>query len=441
MKKTVGMVSLGCSKNRIDSEVMLGMLKQAGYTIVSNPAKAEIIIVNTCGFITPAKEEAIDTIFDMAEYKERGTCKLLVVTGCLVQRYGEELRDEIPEIDLLMGVSSYMNFIPALEKALKGERQLLTERCDKFFDAPRILTTPPYTAYVKLSDGCDNKCTYCAIPIIRGSYASRPFDDIVDECRRLTENGVSELTLIAQDTSRYGNDFEEKRLLLPKLLHTVHGLDGLHWLRVLYCYPDTVNDELLDAIGYLPKACRYLDLPLQHVNDDVLRRMNRRGSQALIRKLIKRCRERDITIRTTMMVGFPGETEAEFEELLAFMEEAKFDRLGAFAFSAEEGTVAAEMPDQIDEDVKQDRLDRLMSLQQGISLASCQKRIGETCEVLVEGYRKGKYIGRSKLEAPEVDGKIQFTAQKNYKPGEYAHVEITSATEYDLCGEAVIPKW
>ena len=327
--KTIGLVSLGCSKNRVDSEVMLGMLSQAGYAIVADPRKAEIIIVNTCGFILSAKEESIDTILEMAEYKKSGQ---------------------------------------------------------------RVLTTPPYSAYVKLSDGCSNRCTYCAIPLIRGPYHSRPFDDIVNECRTLTENGVTELTLIAQDTSRYGNDFPEGKLLLPQLLHT---------------------------------------------EDRVLRSMNRRGSQALIRKLIRRCRERDILIRTTLMVGFPGETDAEYEAMLDFMREARFDRLGAFAYSPEEGTVAAEMPDQIDEEIKQERLDRLMLLQQEISAESCAKRVGETAEVLVEGFRRGKYYGRSRLEAPEIDGKVLFTSQKKLRPGEYVNVHITSSSEYDLTGEAV----
>lgn len=435
--KTIGLVSLGCSKNRVDSEVMLGMLKQAGYSIVSNPREAEIIIVNTCGFIVSAKEESIDAIFEMAEYKKSGRCQMLVVTGCLVQRYGEDLRAEIPEIDLLMGVASYEGLLAAIEEADKGKRPLLTGEGNRFFCAPRVLTTPSYSAYVKLSDGCSNRCTYCAIPLIRGPYHSRPFDDIVNECRSLSENGVSEITLIAQDTSRYGNDFPEGKLLLPQLLHTLQGMDSLHWMRVLYCYPDTVTDELLDAIAYLPKACRYLDLPLQHTEDRMLALMNRRGSQALIRKLIKRCRERDILIRTTLMVGFPGESEAEYEAMLEFMQEARFDRLGAFAYSPEEGTVAAEMDDQLPEEIKQERLDRLMLLQQEISAESCARRVNETCEVLVEGYRRGRYYGRSRLEAPEIDGKVLFTSQKKLKPGEYVHVHVTSSSEYDLIGEAV----
>jgi len=435
--KTVGMISLGCSKNRVDSEMMLGMLREAGYRIVARPAEAEIIIVNTCGFILSAKEESIDTILEMAEYKKTGRCRLLVVTGCLAQRYADDLLGGIPEIDLLMGVSSYENLIGAIDSALQGSRPALTGEGNRFICGPRVLTTPAYSAYVKISDGCSNRCTYCAIPLIRGGYRSRPFDEIVAECRTLAGGGVTELTLIAQDTSRYGNDFPEGTLLLPRLLRAIHGLDALRWLRVLYCYPDTVNEELLDAIATLPKACRYLDLPLQHVNDRMLRRMNRRGSQALIRRLVKDCRDRDIVMRTTLMVGFPGESEAEYEEMLAFMEEAQFDRLGAFAFSPEEGTPAAGMPDQIDEDVKQERLDRLMLAQQAISARLMKRRIGETGEVLVEGFRRGRYYGRSRLEAPEIDGKVLFSAQKKLTPGDYVPVRITDASEYDLIGEAV----
>ena len=435
--KTIGLVSLGCSKNRVDSEVMLGMLSQAGYAIVSDPRKAEIIIVNTCGFILSAKEESIDTILEMAEYKKSGKCRMLIVTGCLVQRYGEELRAEIPEIDLLMGVASYEKLLAAIQEADKGTHPLLTGEGNRFFCAPRVLTTPSYSAYVKLSDGCSNRCTYCAIPLIRGPYHSRPFDDIVNECRNLTENGVTELTLIAQDTSRYGNDFPEGKLLLPQLLHTLQGMDRLHWMRVLYCYPDTVTDELLDAMAYLPKACRYLDLPLQHTEDRVLKRMNRRGSQALIRKLIKRCRERDILIRTTLMVGFPGETDEDFDELMDFVKQTKFDRMGAFMFCPEDGTRAAEMPNQIPEEVKQERYDRLMTLQHGVSLAQNKARVGTTCRVLVEKKRGSRYVGRSEYEAPETDGSIFFGSDEPCEIGSFVNVKITGAKAYDLMGERV----
>ena len=435
--KTVGLVSLGCSKNRVDSEMLLGQLRERGYQIVDDPKEAEIIIVNTCGFIQSAKEESIDTLLEMAEYKQTGRLKLLLATGCLAQRYGEELREALGEADGFMGVADYKRIFEVIEQAQRGERPIAIGEGDRFYKSDRVLTTPPYSAYVKISDGCDNRCTYCAIPLIRGKYRSRPYDDIVEECRDLAKKGVTEVTLIAQDTSRYGSDFEGKPLLLKNLLADVSAIEGIHWVRVLYCYPDTVNDELLDAIASLPKCAKYLDLPLQHINDRLLKAMNRRGDSQMIKRLLSGCRQRGIIVRTTMIVGFPGETEEEFEELLDFVKETRFDRLGAFAYSPEENTPAAAMPDQIDEAVKQERLDRLMTLQQEISAKVMQARVGETCEVLVEGFRHGRYYGRSLMEAPEVDGKVLFTSQKKLRPGEYVTVHITGASEYDLNGEAV----
>ncbi|MDY2793552.1 MAG: 30S ribosomal protein S12 methylthiotransferase RimO [Eubacteriales bacterium] len=435
--KTVGLVSLGCSKNRVDSEMLLGQLRERGYQIVDDPKEAEIIIVNTCGFIQSAKEESIDTLLEMAEYKQTGRLKLLLATGCLAQRYGEELREALGEADGFMGVADYKRIFEVIDEAQKGERPLAIGEGDRFYKSDRVLTTPPYSAYVKISDGCDNRCTYCAIPLIRGRYRSRPYDDIVEECRDLAKKGVTEVTLIAQDTSRYGSDFEGKPLLLKNLLADVSAIEGIHWVRVLYCYPDTVNDELLDAIASLPKCAKYLDLPLQHINDRLLKAMNRRGDSQMIKRLLAGCRQRGIIVRTTMIVGFPGETEEEFEELLDFVKETRFDRLGAFAYSPEENTPAAAMPEQIDEAVKQERLDRLMTLQQQISAEVMQARVGETCEVLVEGFRHGRYYGRSLMEAPEVDGKVLFTSQKKLRPGEYVTVHITGASEYDLNGEAV----
>ena len=435
--KTVGLVSLGCSKNRVDSEMLLGQLRERGYQIVDDPKEAEIIIVNTCGFIQSAKEESIDTLLEMAEYKQTGRLKLLLATGCLAQRYGEELREALGEADGFMGVADYKRIFEVIDEAQRGERPLAIGEGDRFYKSDRVLTTPPYSAYVKISDGCDNRCTYCAIPLIRGRYRSRPYDDIVEECRDLAKKGVTEVTLIAQDTSRYGSDFEGKPLLLKNLLADVSAIEGIHWVRVLYCYPDTVNDELLDAIASLPKCAKYLDLPLQHINDRLLKAMNRRGDSQMIKRLLAGCRQRGIIVRTTMIVGFPGETEEEFEELLDFVKETRFDRLGAFAYSPEENTPAAAMPEQIDEAVKQERLDRLMTLQQQISAEVMQARVGETCEVLVEGFRHGRYYGRSLMEAPEVDGKVLFTSQKKLRPGEYVTVHITGASEYDLNGEAV----
>ncbi|MEG2859047.1 MAG: 30S ribosomal protein S12 methylthiotransferase RimO [Clostridia bacterium] len=434
--KTVGVVSLGCSKNRVDSEVLLGLLKARGIVPVSDPAQAELIVVNTCGFIEPAKEESIETIFEMAAYKKRGKCKLLLVTGCLTQRYPEALKAEMPEVDGFLGVAAYPRVMEAIEAACQGDRPLMVGECARFFESERVLTTPPYSAYVKISDGCDNRCAYCAIPLIRGAYHSRPYADILRECRALSDAGASELTLIAQDTSRYGNDFAEKKLLLPELLTQMNEMANLHWARVLYCYPDTVDEHLLDTIARLPKVCKYLDLPLQHFDGALLQKMNRRGSPALIRKLIEACRQRDILVRTTMIVGFPGESDAQFEALLDFVREARFARLGAFTYSPEEGTPACTMPDQIPEAVKQARLDQLMLLQQGISLETNEARVGTTCETLVEGFEEGHYVGRTALEAPEVDGSVLFTAKDALKPGQYVQVRLTGADAYDLKGVA-----
>ena len=433
--KKVGMVSLGCAKNRVDSEVILGTLKEAGYEIVSDPAEAEIIFVNTCGFIEPAKEESIEAIFEMAKYKEKGRLKKLFVTGCLAQRYIDDLYREMPEVDGFMGVADYTRLLEMMQEAEAGGRPRYVCDGERFFHAERVLTTPAYSAYVKISDGCDNRCSYCAIPLIRGPYHSRPFDSIVEECRELAARGVTEITLIAQDTSRYGNDFPGGKLLLPELLEAVSAIEGVHWVRVLYCYPDTTDDRLLDAIATLPKVAPYVDLPLQHIDGPRLKRMNRRGSPEWIKSRISACKERGLTTRTTMIVGFPGETEEAFHELLQFVKEARFDRLGAFTYSPEEGTPGAAMPDQIAEEVKQRRLDELMTLQQGISLEENTARVGEICEVLCEGEEDGAFVGRSIREAPESDGVIRFTAAREVAPGEYLNVKITKADAYDLFGE------
>lgn len=434
---TVGLVSLGCAKNLVDSENLLGMLRDRGYTIVADPAEAEIIFVNTCGFIESAKQESIDTIFEMARYKQTGRLKKLFVTGCLVQRYPEALSEEIPEVDGFMGVADYARLYDMLDEADAGSRPMYMEDGDRFFNCGRVLTTAPFSAYVKISDGCNNRCSYCAIPLIRGNYASRPFDDIVDECRRLAGEGVTELTLIAQDTSRYGCDIGDGHYLLPELLREVSNIDGVHWVRVLYCYPDSTDDRLLDEIANNPKVAPYLDLPLQHINDDLLRAMNRRGSKAWIQSRIAECKKRGITLRTTMIVGFPGETEEQFEELCSFVKEARFDRLGAFTYSPEEGTKAAVMDHQIDEEVKLRRLDQLMLLQQAVSMELMEQRIGTTCEVLVEGQDEYGWYGRSIHEAPESDGCIHLISEKELVPGEYIQVRIVDCDAYDLTAEVL----
>lgn len=426
----IGLISLGCAKNTVDSESMLGMLRDRGYEIVNDPESADILFVNTCGFIQSAKEESIDAILDMARYGRK-----LIVTGCLAQRYPEALMSEIPEIDGILGVAQYGRLFEALEAIEAGKRPCFVGEGEQFIECPRVLTTPGYSAYVKISDGCDNRCTYCAIPLIRGTYRSRPFDEIVRECERLAAGGVTELTLIAQDTSRYGCDIGDGRLLLPELLEAVSAIEGIHWVRVLYCYPDTTDDRLLDAMERLPKVAPYLDLPLQHIDDDLLRRMNRRGSSEWIRSRIAACHARGFTVRTTMIVGFPGETEAQFQSLMDFVKSARFDRLGAFTYSPEEGTPAADMPGHLDEAVKRERLDQLMMLQQGISMEINEARIGEVCEVLVDGFdaEAGRYYGRSLREAPESDGCIWLDAD-GLTPGEYVTVKITGADAYDLEG-------
>ena len=437
--RKIGMVSLGCAKNRVDSENMLGMLRQKGFEIVSDPAEADVLFVNTCGFIESAKEESIDAIFEMAQYKKTGRAQRLYVTGCLAQRYPDALMSEIPEIDGILGVAEYSRLFEMMDAGDAGMKPCYTLNGARFLNTPRVLTTPGYSAYVKISDGCDNRCTYCAIPLIRGGYSSRPFDDIVSECERLAADGVTEITLIAQDTSRYGCDFGDGHFMLPELLEAVSAIEGVHWVRVLYCYPDSTEDRLLDTIQRLPKVAPYLDLPLQHIDDELLKRMNRRGSADWIKSRLAECRKRGIILRTTMIVGFPGETDEQFQTLLNFVKEARFDRLGAFTYSAEEGTAAARMPDQIDEDVKQQRLDQLMMLQQSISMEINQARIGTECEVLVDGFdeEEGRFYGRSLMEAPESDGCIWLEADRELTPGEYVNVKITGADAYDLEGEVI----
>ena len=430
-KLKIGMISLGCAKNRVDSENLLGRLRDAGHEFVDDPAEADAIFVNTCGFIEPAKQESIEAILEMAAARKEGA--KLLVTGCLAQRYADTLLEEIPEIDGLMGVADYDRALEILES---NERICALGGQERFPVCGRVLTTPPFEAYVKISDGCDNRCAYCAIPLIRGNYFDRPYEDIVAECESLAEQGVTEITLIAQDTSRYGTQLYGKKRL-GELLKRVAQIEKIHWVRALYCYPDTTDDDLLDVIAHTEKVCSYLDLPLQHINNRLLKVMNRRGSKEWIRSRIAECRKRGITLRTTMIVGFPGETEEEFTELMEFVKEARFDRLGAFAYSVEEDTAAADMEGQIPEEVKLRRLDQLMSLQQGISMELNEARVGEETEVLCEGFEEGYWFGRGEKEAPEGDGVIRFTSDRDIVPGEYVRVRLTGAEAYDLYGEEI----
>jgi len=437
---SVGMISLGCNKNRVDSETALGLLAEHGYVFTGDPAEADILMVNTCGFIESAKEESIDAIFELAEYKKTGRCRLLIVTGCLAQRYEGALLEEIPEIDLLMGVNQYAELPAAIEKALARQGAPLSYCQDdySYYAHDRVLTTPSYSAYTRIGEGCSNRCTFCAIPLIRGPYRSRPMQDVLDEIEALAKQGVKEHILVAQDTTRFGTDRQEHSEL-PELLEKAAAIPGVEWLRVLYCYPDETDERLLDVIANTPNICKYLDLPIQHVNDTVLRRMHRRGDKADILRCIRGARERGLTLRTSIIVGFPGETEEQFEELLSVLKEAEFDRLGAFTYSPEEDTPAARLPDQIPEEIKQERLDRLMRMQQEISLKRNQARVGTVEKVLVTGMNEeGLLMGRSHREAPETDGEILFTLPEGTvfpNPGTFVNVRITQADTYDLIGE------
>ncbi len=430
----VGVVSLGCAKNRVDTELMLGILTQNGYTVTQNETEADVLIVNTCGFINPAKEESIDTLLSLAEYKKSGRLKLLVATGCLVQRYEKDLLEELPEVDLLLGVNQYERLPEAIAEALQGKRASYCQDDYHILSGERVLTTPPYMAYIRIADGCDNRCAYCAIPLIRGGFRSRPMEDVLSEIRALSQNGVREHVLVAQDTSRFGMDTHE-RSLLPDLLDQAARIDGVTWLRVLYCYPDEVDEHLLKVMAAHPNICRYIDLPLQHADPEVLRLMNRRGDMDKVRAFLHKAREMGFTLRTTMIVGFPGETEKQFEALLDFVREIRFDRLGAFAYSIEDDTPAAIMKDQVPETVKQERLDRLMTLQQQISLERNQLRIGQTELMLVESVRDdGVAIARSAAEAPDSDGLIYLSGAEHVYPGDFVTGHITSAESYDLAG-------
>lgn len=436
---TVGVISLGCCKNTVDTELMLGILKNAGYQLTANEQEADILIVNTCGFIDPAKQESIDTIFSLAEYKETGNCKLLIATGCLVQRYEETLREEMPEVDIFLGVSQYEQLPRAIEEALAGKRPSYCAPNQQILQGDRVLTTPPYTAYIRIADGCDNRCTYCAIPLIRGGFRSRDIEDVLEEIRTLAAQGVREHVLVAQDTSRFGID-RVGYSQLPELLTRAADIPGVEWLRVLYTYPDEVDDKLLEAMASKPNISKYLDLPLQHADPDMLRRMNRRGDIESTRALLKKAREMGFVLRTTFITGFPGETDEQFERLMDFVTDIEFDRLGAFTFSPEDDTPAAEMPDQIDEEIKEARLDRLMRAQQAISLKRNELRLETVEKVLIESVQYDEAngepygVGRSIQEAPDTDGEIRVIGADENDIGEFITVRIVEADVYDLTG-------
>ena len=435
----IGMVSLGCPKNQTDAEIMLGILSQKGNEIVSDPKDAEVIIVNTCGFIDPAKQESIDTILEMAEYKKSGKCRLLIASGCLAERYHDDIKKELPEVDAVVGAGDFDKVAEVIDEAQSGKNICLYghQNCDIPENLPRLLSTPFYTAYLKIADGCDNNCTYCAIPMIRGHFRSRKPEDIVKEAEELAANGVKELILIAQDTTRYGTDLFGKPSL-DMLLEKLCKIDGIHWIRVHYYYTEAITESLIDVMAQNDKICSYIDMPIQHINNDILRRMARRTNREEIISRIKMIREKmpDAAIRTSIITGFPGETEEQFEELYEFAGDIKFDRMGVFAYSQEEGTPAANFDGQVDDSVKLERRDRLMSLQQKISLEKNKSKIGTVTEVLCEGYDEDNYmyVGRSYADSIDVDGKVYFAAEDEVETGTFVKVEILDADEYDLTG-------
>lgn len=438
-----GFVSLGCSKNLVDTEMMLGILREHGIELTPEPAEADILIVNTCAFIESAKEESITTILNMAEYKESGRCRSLIVAGCLGQRYGQELLDDMPEADAIIGTGAWNRIMEAVEESLKGHRVVIVGEDKLLYDehTPRITTTPAYTAYVKIAEGCNNRCAFCAIPYIRGAYRSRPIEDIRDEVANLAARGVKEIILIAQDTTEYGRDLYGEPQL-AKLLRTLCTVEGVHWIRTLYSYPTYFSDELIETIASEPKLVKYVDLPMQHAHDEVLRRMHRPDTQASMRALIEKLRTRipGVTIRSTFIVGFPGETDAQYQTLRNFLEEMRLDKVGVFTYSREEGTPAYDMPNQVPEDVMQERYHDLMSLQCKISEELNHELEGKELEVLVEGRDEEQAniaVGRSYREAPDVDGQVYIEGDTDSQIGDLVRVRVLQGFTYDVVGERV----
>ena len=438
----VGFISLGCSKNLVDTEVMLYKLHSAGFEITPNEEEAEIIVVNTCGFIESAKRESIDNILDAAELKKWGKCRHIIATGCLVERYREEIFEEMPEVEALVGVGSLEDIAEACQAVMRGERySSFKDKEAMTLGGDRIVTTEPHTAYLKIAEGCDNRCTYCAIPLIRGKLRSRSVEDIVAEAKDLESMGVKEINLIAQDTTRYGLDLYGE-YSLARLVRALTKETNIPWIRLLYCYPDKITDELIEELKSNDRLLKYMDIPIQHISDSILLRMNRHGDGKTIREAVKRLRDSvpGIVLRTTAMVGFPGETEEDFAELCEFIKETRFERFGAFTFSPEEGTAAAEMDCQIDEQTKQDRYDILMQTQ----LTACEdmgeEKIGSTVKVLCDGFDTVAeiYYGRSYADAPDVDGRVYFKSPRKISPGAFVDVKITEALDYDLVGEVLV---
>lgn len=442
MATRIAMVSLGCSKNQVDAEILLATLQKAGYELSGDVGNSEIVIVNTCGFIQAAKEEAIENILELAALKKEGTIQGIIVTGCMAERYRDEIMKEMPEVDAVVGIGANSEIADTVRTVLNGKSvTTYREKEELPLEGDRILTTLPYYAYLKIAEGCDNCCSYCAIPSIRGRFRSRPMESIIKEAEWLASQGVKELVLVAQDTTRYGEDLYGK-YATAELLNKLCDIDGFVWIRLLYCYPDKITQELLEVMATQPKVAKYLDIPIQHCNKEVLSNMNRGMSKEELLELFADIRSAvlGVTLRTTLIVGFPKETNEQFEELCEFVDEVAFDRLGCFAYSAEEGTTAAEMPNQIDDEVKKDREEILMSQQAAIMVSLNKKKVNSVLSVLVEGFdRFGEcWFGRSEADAPEIDGKVFFTSDKQHTMGDFVQVLVTEVIDYDLMGEEVV---
>ncbi len=433
-------VSLGCDKNLVDTEMMLGLLTRDGYTFTDDEQEADIIVINTCCFIGDAKEESVNTILEMAELKTSGSCKALIVTGCMAQRYKEEILKEIPEVDGILGTSSYDEISDVLKRVLEGESVSRFEDLDRLPEvaAERVVTTGGHYAFLKIAEGCDKRCTYCIIPSLRGSYRSVPMERLAAEAESLAAKGVRELILVAQETTLYGVDLYGKKML-PELLRRLAAIPGIYWIRIQYCYPEEITDELIQVIKSEEKVCHYLDIPIQHASDRILKRMGRRTDQAQLREMIGRLRREipDIALRTTLISGFPGETQEDHEELMAFVDEMEFERLGVFAYSAEEDTPAASFPEQVPEDVKEARRDEVMELQQEIAFEHSEAMVGRVLDVMIEGKvaDEAAYVGRTYMDAPNVDGYIFVNTGELLMSGDFVRVKVTGAMEYDLIGE------
>jgi ribosomal protein S12 methylthiotransferase len=440
--ETIGFVSLGCSKNQVDLEILMAKIAAAGWKVTGNADDCDAVIINTCGFIEAAKEESIDTILEYCAQKGKGRLKCVLVTGCLAERYAKDLEKEIPEADGVVTIGSNQEITEILDRCLHGERVVsITDKYLLRLEGDRILANAPYFAYVKIAEGCSNRCAYCAIPYIRGDFRSRPMESILEEVQTLASRGVKEINLVAQDTSFYGFDLYQKSCL-PELIHRVCAIEGIQWVRILYCYPDRITDELLDTIASEPKVVKYIDIPVQHGSGKVLREMCRFGDREKILELVQRMRQKipGLVLRTTLIAGFPGETEDDFEELCLLVEQAKFERLGCFAYSQEEGTPAGVREDQIDEEIRRRRADRVMEIQMGIAFDFAESCCGKELDILVEGRRGHRYFGRSYMDAPDIDTRVLFESSRPLHAGEMVRVRITGSKNYDLTGELISEK-